>query len=155
MNFKKRIFTLVILTTISLQTSCTLFELPTGACELLDVYTRNEQEYKEEYFSFGNSTSQERADKTQEVTISYICTTVKISNTSKKSIYTTTINIQASAGERTYYKTISLDVLIAPGATIYIPIEIEKYTKQLAAVDTNNDAPWDTNSIKIISCHFN
>lgn len=141
----------VLLTMVS---SCTLFDLPKGECELLDVYTRDEQEYKEEYFAFGSSASQQRADKPQEVTVSYICTTVKITNTSNKNIYNSTINIQASAGDRTYYKTISLDVLIAPGATIYIPVEIEKYTKQLSAVNKTNDAAWDKASIQIISFFF-
>lgn len=140
----------VLLTMVS---SCSLFELPTGSCELMDdVYTRDEQGYKEEYFTFGtSSTSKDRAERTQEVLISYICATVKITNTSNRNIYNTTINIQAKAGERTYYKTISLDVLITPGSTIYIPIEIEKQTKQLAAVGASNDDKWDTSSVKIIS----
>lgn len=154
MNFKNKTIILTLLIAISLVTSCTLFELPKGECELLDVYTRDEQEYKEEYFAFGSSASQQRADKPQEVTVSYICTTVKITNTSNKNIYNSTINIQASARDRTYYKTISLDVLIAPGATIYIPVEIEKYTKQLAAVNKTNDAAWDKASIQIISFFF-
>lgn len=140
----------VLLTMVS---SCSLFELPNGSCELMDdVYTRDEQGYKEEYFTFGtSSTSKDRAERTQEVLISYICATVKITNTSNRNIYNTTINIQAKAGERTYYKTISLDVLITPGSTIYIPIEIEKQTKQLAAVGASNDDKWDTSSVKIIS----
>ena len=140
----------VLLTMVS---SCSLFELPTGSCELMDdVYTRDEQGYKEEYFTFGtSSTSKDRAERTQEVLISYICATVKITNTSNRNIYNTTINIQAKAGERTYYKTISLDVVITPGSTIYIPIEIEKQTKQLAAIGASNDDKWDTSSVKIIS----
>lgn len=140
----------VLLTMVS---SCSLFELPTGSCELMDdVYTRDEQGYKEEYFTFGtSSTSKDRAERTQEVLISYICATVKITNTSNRNIYNTTINIQAKAGERTYYKTISLDVVITPGSTIYIPVEIEKQTKQLAAVGASNDDKWDTSSVKIIS----
>lgn len=140
----------VLLTMVS---SCSLFELPTGSCELMDdVYTRDEQGYKEEYFTFGtSSTSKDRAERTQEVLISYICATVKITNTSNRNIYNTTINIQAKAGERPYYKTISLDVVITPGSTIYIPVEIEKQTKQLAAVGASNDNKWDTSSVKIIS----
>ena len=140
----------VLLTMVS---SCSLFELPTGSCELMDdVYTRDEQGYKEEYFTFGtSSTSKDRAERTQEILISYICATVKITNTSNRNIYNTTINIQAKAGERTYYKTISLDVVITPGSTIYIPIEIEKQTKQLAAIGASNDDKWDTSSVKIIS----
>ena len=143
----------VLLTMVS---SCSLFELPNGSCELMDdVYTRDEQGYKEEYFTFGtSSTSKDRAERTQEVLISYICATVKITNTSNRNIYNTTINIQAKAGERTYYKTISLDVLITPGSTIYIPIEIEKQTKQLAAIGASNDDKWDKDSIKIISSYW-
>ncbi len=80
-----------------------------------------------------------------------ICTTIKVTNTCNKNIYNTTINIQANAGDRVYYKTVSLDVLIAPGNSIYIPVEIEKYTKQLNAEIKNNDSDWDKNSIKIIS----
>ena len=153
MNFKNKTIILTLLIAISLVTSCTFFELPTGSCELMDdVYTRDEQGYKEEYFTFGtSSTSKDRAERTQEVLISYICATVKITNTSNRNIYNTTINIQAKAGERTYYKTISLDVLITPGSTIYIPIEIEKQTKQLAAIGASNDDKWDTSSVKIIS----
>lgn len=140
----------VLLTMVS---GCSLFELPTGSCELMDdVYTRDEQGYKEEYFTFGtSSTSKDRAERAQEVLISYICATVKITNTSNRNIYNTTINIQAKAGERPYYKTISLDVVITPGSTIYIPVEIEKQTKQLAAVGASNDDKWDTSSVKIIS----
>ena len=153
MIMKKKLIYASIFVLLTMFSSCSLFELPTGSCELMDdVYTRDEQGYKEEYFTFGtSSTSKDRAERAQEVLISYICATVKITNTSNRNIYNTTINIQAKAGERTYYKTISLDVLITPGSTIYIPIEIEKQTKQLAAVGASNDDKWDTSSVKIIS----
>lgn len=133
--------------------SCSFFESPSGTVELLDVYTRNEVEYIDTYsfYTFGTSSSEKGISKTKQVTVSYICTTVKITNTSDKNIYNTTINIQAKAGERTYYKTISLDVTIEPGNSIFIPIEIEKNTKDLKAVDSKNDADWDIDSIKIIS----
>ncbi len=149
---KKRFFILIILGFFfSIFIGCSFFEAPEGSVELLDVYTRDEEGYVEEYYTFGDSTSEKRVSKTEEVLISYLCTTVKITNTCDKNIYNTTINIQANAGTRTYYKTISLDVTITPGSSIYIPVEIEKYTKQLTAVNKDNDDKWDTNSIKIIS----
>ena len=153
MIMKNKLIYASIFVLLTMFSSCSLFELPTGSCELMnDVYTRDEQGYKEEYFTFGtSSTNKDRAERAQEVLISYICATVKITNTSNRNIYNTTINIQAKAGERTYYKTISLDVVITPGSTIYIPVEIEKQTKQLAAVGASNDDKWDTSSVKIIS----
>lgn len=156
MIMKNKLIYASIFVLLTMVSSCSLFELPTGSCELMDdVYTRDEQGYKEEYFTFGtSSTSKDRAERAQEVLISYICATVKITNTSNKNIYNTTINIQASAGKRNYYKTISLDVVITPGSTIYIPIEIEKQTKQLAAVEASNDEKWDTSSVKIISSYW-
>lgn len=157
MIMKNKLIYASIFVLLTMVSSCSLFELPTGSCELMDdVYTRDEQGYIEEYFTFGTdgSTKNKHEDKKQEVLISYICATVKITNTSNKNIYNTTINIQAKAGERTYYKTISLDVVITPGSTIYIPIEIEKQTKQLAAVGTSNDDKWDKDSIKIISSYW-
>lgn len=156
MIMKNKLIYASIFVLLTMVSSCSLFELPTGSCELMDdVYTRDEQGYKEEYFTFGtSSTSKDRAERAQEVLISYICATVKITNTSNKNIYNTTINIQASAGKRNYYKTISLDVVITPGSTIYIPIEIEKQTKQLTAVGASNDDKWDTSSVKIISSYW-
>lgn len=148
---KKNNFLIVLFISLFL-TNCTLFDLPTGNCELLDVYIRNEQSYVEEYVTSGSASSSiQTKPKKEEVTISYICTTIKVTNTCNKNIYNTTINIQANAGDRVYYKTVSLDVLIAPGNSIYIPVEIEKYTKQLNAEIKNNDSDWDKNSIKIIS----
>lgn len=154
MNYKNKTLIVIILTIFNLIPSCVFFEQPTATCELLDVYVKDEQEYKEEYFSFGSSASQQRVEKQQQVIISYICTTLKITNTSNKNIYNSTINIQAMAGNRNYYKTISIDVIIEPQATIYVPVEIEKYTKQLTAVDKKNDAPWNTDSIKINSSRW-
>ena len=151
MNFKNNFFIFCFSIFIFSVNSCSLFDSPSGSCELLDVYTRNEQGYVEEYIAFGQSSSTQILPKKEEVTISFICTTVKITNTSNKNIYNSTINIQACAGDRTYYKTISLDVLIPPGTSIYIPVEIEKYTKQLNAGISDNDHEWDKSSIKILS----
>lgn len=134
--------------------SCSIFDTPTGEAELLDVYVKKEKGYVEEYFSWGSDTDYSHTNirrKTEEVLVSYLCTTVKITNTSDRTIYNSLINIQATAGDRTYYKSISLDITIAPGAIIYIPIEMEKETKELIAVNNDNDKEWDKDSIKIIS----
>ena len=133
--------------------SCTIFDTPEGEAELMDSYIRNEQGYVEEYFTFGTDSidsSDHRVKKTEEVLFSYLCTTIKIKNTGKSYIYNSTISLEAKAGDRTYYKTVSLDISIAPGATVYIPIELEKYTKQLKAAGNNNDSEWDKSSIKIL-----
>lgn len=151
--FKKKKLIMAFSLSLSLL-SCSFYDDPEGKVEILDVYTRYEQGYREDYFTFGSSTSKQHEYKTEEVLISYLCTTVKITNTCDKKIYNTTINIQANAGERTYYKTISLDVIIKPGESIYIPIEIEKYTKELKAVGSSNDADWDINSIQILSVNW-
>ena len=144
---------LIVLMTF-LFASCTIFDTPEGEAELMDSYIRNEQGYVEEYFTFGTSSvggsSDHRTKKTEEVLFSYLCTTIKIKNTGKNYIYNSTISLEAKAGGRTYYKTVSLDISIAPGATVYIPIELEKYTKQLKAVNNNNDSEWDITSIKIL-----
>lgn len=155
MKIIKKIGILIALLTIPL--SCNLFEEPYGEAELLDTYTRNEKGYIEEYFSFGSSSlisSDQEKPKPTEVLISYICTTIKITNSGNKNIYNSTINVSAKAGERTYYKTISLDITIAPGCSIYIPIEIEKPTKELLAVNSSNDSDWDLTSFKILSINF-
>ena len=144
----------IILTAFFL-VSCSIFDPPEGEAELMDSYIRNEQGYIEEYFTFGtssvNDSQDHRVSKKEEVIFSYLCTTIKIKNTGKNYIYNSTISLEAKAGDRTYYKTVSLDISIAPGATVYIPVELEKYTKQLVAAGTDNDKPWDKGSIKIIS----
>lgn len=154
-NFIAKILKFSFLVCFSVITSsCTIFDEPTGTVDFLDVYTRDEQVYVDEYFTIPSSslsTKPTHEPKTQEVLISYICATLKITNTSNRNIYNTTVNIQASAGSRTYYKTVSLDVTIKPGDTIFLPVEIEKNTKELKAVGDNNDAKWNLDSFKIIS----
>lgn len=156
MNYKKKQKIYCILFQASLLLTilgCSFLDDPTGSVEILDVYTRNEQEYIDtfSFYSFGTSTSEHGVPKTKQITVSYLCTTVLITNTCNKNIYNTTINVKAKAGERTYYKTISLDVTITPGNSIYIPVEIEKNTRDLIAVNATNDSDWDINSIEIIS----
>ncbi|MBR5646296.1 MAG: hypothetical protein IKX23_06615 [Treponema sp.] len=134
--------------------SCELFEPPEGKAELLDIHKRNEQGWIEGYFSGPtNSSSQTYKEKEQEVLYSYLCATLKLTNLCNKNIYNSTISIQAKAGDRTYYKTVSLDITIAPGKSIFIPVEIEKYTKQLKAADTEDEA-WIFDSMEIIGETF-
>lgn len=149
-NQKTKTITLILCLT-SMLFGCDFFEAPTGTAELLDVYTRSESEYIDKLSFWSGGTSGGSVKKEEVTTVTYICTTVKITNTSDKNIYNTTINVQAKAGDRTYYKTVSLDVTIEPGNSIYIPIEIEKNTRDLKNVKDDNDAAWDLNSIKIIS----
>lgn len=113
------IFILLIST---ITTSCKFFEEPDGSCELLDVYTKDEDD------------------------MHYIRGTLKISNTSNKNIYNSTISVQAKTNKRTYYKTLSLDITIEPDSCIYVPVELEFKQKSTESSKEN----WEANSLKII-----
>ena len=104
-------------------TSCALFEEPSGECELLSIYTKDEG------------------------VTHYLHATLKITNTCNKSIYNATVSLEASSSARTYYKTISLDVTVAPDDCVYIPIEMDFTTKGGESLNEK----WKSDTLKIIS----
>lgn len=102
--------------------SCSFFETPQGTCELLSIYTQNEEDSH------------------------YIIATLKISNISNMTIYNSTINIQADTNKRTYYKTISQNIMIKPNKTIFIPVELYFIQK---SKETTEKEEWYTDSFII------
>lgn len=120
----KGIILLVILSAASvIFSSCIFFEDPIGECELLSVYTKDVED------------------------VHYLHATLKISNTCNKNIYNSTVSIEGRTNLRPYYKTVSLDITIAPDDTIYIPIEMD-FTQK------NTETPketWNTSSLIILS----
>ena len=120
--WEKLCFLLILILAVCF-TSCTLFKDPEGDCELLSVYKKDVED------------------------VHYIYATLKISNTSDKNIYNSTVSLEAATNLRKYYKTVSLDITITPGDSIFIPIEMS-FTQK------NTETPkeeWNTGSFTIIS----
>lgn len=111
---------------ISLFASCKLFADPEGESELLSVYTKDIDDNH------------------------YLNATLKISNTSDKIIYNSTVSIQADTNLHSYYKTLSLDITIEPDSSIYIPVQME-FTQK--STETPKEE-WKVNSFKILSEKF-
>lgn len=116
----------IFLAMISLFTSCKLFADPEGESELLSVYTKDVDDNH------------------------YLNATLKISNTSDKIIYNSTVSIQADTNLHSYYKTLSLDITIEPDSSIYIPVQME-FTQK--STETPKEE-WKVNSFKILSEKF-
>ena len=116
----------IFLAMISLFTSCKLFADPEGESELLSVYTKDIDDNH------------------------YLNATLKISNTSDKIIYNSTVSIQADTNLHSYYKTLSLDITIEPDSSIYIPVQME-FTQK--STETPKEE-WKVNSFKILSEKF-
>ncbi|MCR5063880.1 MAG: hypothetical protein K6A89_11415 [Treponema sp.] len=107
-------------------TGCKLFEEPEGESELLSVYTKDIDDNH------------------------YLNATLKISNTSDKIIYNSTVSIQADTNLHSYYKTLSLDITIEPDSSIYIPVQME-FTQK--STETPKEE-WNKSSFRILSETF-
>lgn len=122
--------TTIILLFIVLQLNgCKLFDAPGGNTELLSVYTTKE-EYKYETTTY---------------CIRYLNATLKITNTGNIDIYNSTVSISCESTEREYYKTVSFDITISPGSSVFIPIQFEFDTR----INGKPNETWKTDSIKI------
>ncbi|MBO7582424.1 MAG: hypothetical protein J6T20_01370 [Treponema sp.] len=122
--------TTIILLFIVLQLNgCKLFDAPCGNAELLSAYTTQE-EYKYETATYY---------------IRYLNATLKITNTGNIDIYNSTVSISCESTEREYYKTVSFDITISPGSSVFIPIQFEFDTR----INDKQNEKWKTDSIKI------
>lgn len=122
--------TTIILLFIVLQLNgCKLFDAPSGNAELLSAYTTQE-EYKYETATYY---------------IRYLNATLKITNTGNIDIYNSTVSISCESTEREYYKTVSFDITISPGSSVFIPIQFEFDTR----INDKQNEKWKTDSIKI------
>lgn len=130
-NYFKFGITLILLVFALQISSCKFFEAPQGKTELLSVYT-SEEEYKYD---------------TTKYYVRYLNGTLKITNTGSIDIYNSTVNFSCETSERQYYKTVSFDITISPGSSIFIPIQFDFDTR----LNGKTNEKWKTETLKIVS----
>ncbi|MCR5437665.1 MAG: hypothetical protein K6E97_11445 [Treponema sp.] len=139
---------LVLIALSTLLNDCKLFEQPIGMAELIDIYT-----YEDRYEADTNTGYTVMTDS-----VRYIGATLKISNICDTGIYSSTISIKAMSSKKiTYYKTVSLDITISPGSSIYIPVEMEINVKQKGETfntKEENREIWKKDTIEIINEYY-
>ena len=129
-NYFRNIFIVIVFVFSVIITACSFFKDPQGSAELLSVYS-SQSEYK-----FENKTEYVR----------YLNATLKITNTGSIDIYNSTVSIQAETDKRTYYKTLSFDIIIKPSSNIFIPVQFDFDTH----INGSSSEKWKDNSMKII-----
>ncbi|MBR4790460.1 MAG: hypothetical protein IK024_06165 [Treponema sp.] len=129
-NYFKLILLIFLFSLVFMLSCCKFFEDPKGSAQLLSVYT-SEDEYKQESTNYY---------------VRYINGTLKISNTGSIDIYNSTISLSAESSERQYFKTVSFDITLKPGSSIYIPVEFNFDTR----LNGKSTEKWKVDSMKII-----
>ncbi|MCR4954699.1 MAG: hypothetical protein K6A43_11570 [Treponema sp.] len=117
---------ILILFMVLFCTNCQLFSNPTGESQIIQTYSTDSGEYH------------------------YLHTVIKVSNNGNKTIYQTTINIQADTNIRSYYKTTTSNLTIQPDSSIYITVDFSFKNET-----ENNEEQWNEDSIKILSTFWN
>lgn len=110
----KKLFLLCFITITIFFNSCNFFSNPQAESQIIQTYTSDSGEYH------------------------YLHTVIKISNTGNKTIYQTTLSLQADTNIRTYYKTTTSNLTIQPNNSIFITVDFN-FTDEEKTEETNAD----------------
>ncbi len=145
-------FNFILLLFVFTITSCSFFSYPEATTELVSTYTEESKPYY------------------------YLYIVIKITNSSNKNIYNSTISIKADSTKRSYYKTTSSNITIKPENSIFITLELsftkdetsqestskpseeqpsENNDSENSSIKESNTEKWIEDSVEIVSSFWN